>query len=237
MDQSNMHEKITGLFKIFNTLDARVEKIGKKIKEINSIYMKNEFNKNLQLNQPNSYLKFQVDLLANEKKYYLQMKSIFQNKFTKDLYKIYENIILLLVSIESLDFGFNDDKKNIMKKIIKCPPINNNNFNKILHLTTVIFNNLEQTRLLITLFEKFILDTEEENINNNIHSNNFKLNLMNKKSHLTLEYSKYTEQLDLLISYFTDIGVSIKSQLKKQELLKFFVSTKKDLKLKNNNDE
>ena len=30
--------------------------------------MNYEFNKNLNLNQPNSYLKFQVDLLNNEKK-------------------------------------------------------------------------------------------------------------------------------------------------------------------------
>ena len=44
-----------------------LEEIEKKITQINHIYIQYEFNKNLKLEKPNSYLKFQVDYLYNEK--------------------------------------------------------------------------------------------------------------------------------------------------------------------------
>ena len=50
------------------------------------------------------------------KKYYSQIKNIFLEKFVKELHEINDNTILLLVTIDNLDFDFNDSKKHIIKK-------------------------------------------------------------------------------------------------------------------------
>lgn len=233
INYDDINHKIKSLFIVIGNIDTEIENINNQIWKINNTYMINEFNKNLELNKSNTYLKFQVDLLKNEKKYYLQIKNIFIEKLVKDLYEINDNILLLLVTIDNLDFDFNNNKKNIMKKILKISK-KGTSFNKIIELVNIIINNLDKLDLLIKLFEHYILDIVEKNKNDNIHSKTFRVNLMNKKNHLNLEYVKYCNQLDLLVNYFNDFATSIKLQLNKQELLKFFVNPKKDLKLISN---
>ena len=110
--------KTSYIMKVLNKIDLKIEEIEKKITEINHIYIQYEFNKNLKLEQPNSYLKFQVDFLYNEKKYFFNIKKYFTKKFVDELYGISDFIILILISLEDLDIGYIEEK-NIMNKIIK----------------------------------------------------------------------------------------------------------------------
>ena len=148
--------------------------------------MNYEFNKNLNLNQPNSYLKFQVDLLNNEKKYYNGIKNIFFTKFVKELYNISEYIILILISMEDLDIGYQADKQNIMKKVQKIKKVKNTDSGKIFELVNITINNLKLTKKFIDLFENFILFHESDDNKKNIHSKNLNNNLMNKKIIMSL---------------------------------------------------
>ena len=216
---------------IFSTLDLlkiKIENIEQKIKDINGVYMKYEFNRNLNLNQPNSYLKFQVDLLKNEKKYYFNIKNIFIKKFVKELFDISEYVILILISMEDLDIEHVDEKNNIMKKILKLKREKNIDIPKIYELINITMNNLKLTNQFINLFEKFILSKENNDKINNIHSNNLSNNLMNKKNHYALEYKKYSDQLVILINYFNSFSTNITKQFDKQEILKFFINTYND---------
>ena len=97
--------------KVLNKIDLKIEEIEKKITEINHIYIQYEFNKNLKLEQPLSYLKFQVDFLYNEKKYFYNIKKYFTKKFVDELYGISDFIILILISLEDLDIGYTEEKK------------------------------------------------------------------------------------------------------------------------------
>ena len=85
-------------------------------------------------------------------------------------------------------------------------------------------NNLKLIEEFIKIFEKYILDNENQNIKNNIHSKNFKINLMIKKKHYDLEYTKYSEQLSELINYFKELCDSIEQQKNNQEILNFLVN-------------
>ena len=212
--------------KVLKKIDSKVEEIDRKITEINHIYIQYEFNKNLKLEQANSYLKFQVDFLFNEKKYFTNIKKFFLKKFVEELYGISDYIILILISIEDLDIGYIEEKDNIMNKIIKVSQQKNINSGKITELVNIILNNLKLSNDSIKLFEKFIITSHNQNRKKNIHSKNFKINLMNKKNHLELENKKYIQQLDILINYFFDFAKSIDLQLDKQKLLHFFVNNK-----------
>ena len=226
LDSDMVSNKTNFIMKVLKKIDSKVEEIERKITEINHIYIQYEFNKNLKLEQANSYLKFQVDFLFNEKKYFSNIKKYFLKKFVEELYGISDYIILILISIEDLDIGYIEEKDNIMNKIIKVSQQKNINSGKITELVNIILNNLKLSNDSIKLFEKFILTSHNQNRKKNIHSKNFKINLMNKKNHLDLENKKYTQQLDILINYFFDFAKSIDLQLDKQKLLHFFVNNK-----------
>ena len=218
--------KTSYIMKVLNKIDLKIEEIEKKITEINHIYIQYEFNKNLKLEQPNSYLKFQVDFLYNEKKYFFNIKKYFTKKFVDELYGISDFIILILISLEDLDIGYIEEKKNIMNKIIKVVNQKVINSSKITELVNSINNNLKLSYDSIKLFEKFIINSHNQNRKKNIHSKNLKINLMNRKNHIELETKKYSEQLDILINYFYEFSTSIEMQLDKQKLLHFFINNK-----------
>tara|TARA_B100001093_G_C26752301_1_gene981726 strand:+ start:115 stop:807 length:693 start_codon:yes stop_codon:yes gene_type:complete len=226
LDENDINTKTTYIMKVLNKIDSKIEEIHKKIKDINHIYMQYEFNKTLKLSQTSSYLKFQVDYLFNEINYFKNIKKYFIKKFVDELYSISDCIILILISLDNLDIGYIDEKENIMKKIIKVTVQKNINSSKITELVNSLMNNLKLSCDFIELFNTFIVTSHNQNKKKNIHSNNFKINLMNKKNHFDLESNKYREQLNILISYFYSFSESIDLQLDKQKLLHFFISNK-----------
>jgi len=119
MNEEEINEQIKEINNTIKGLEETLNTIENKIEKINNIYMSYGYNKNLNLNKTNTYLKFQIDLLNNEKLYYNNVKKIFLKKFTTDLSDISENIIIILVSMNDLDIGFIEEKKVIFKKILK----------------------------------------------------------------------------------------------------------------------
>jgi hypothetical protein len=227
MDEENISTQIKEINKTMKMIEETIISIDKKIEKINNIYMSYGYNKNLNLNKTNTYLKFQIDLLNNEKNYYNNLKKLTVKKFLNDLSDISENIIIILVSINDLDIGFDEEKKVIFKKISKFVKQKELNDVKIIELINVTFNNLKLIGDLLKIFEKYIHSNEEQNIKNNIHSRNFKINLVIKKEHYELEYSKYSQQLSELINYFYELCQSIENQRSNQEILNFVVEDKK----------
>ena len=223
----DINNKTNKIYATLETLEEKIEKINNKIILINEIYMKYEFNRNLRLNLTTSYLIFQVEILKNERKYYDKIKTIFIKKFIKELYSISEFIILILISLDDLDIGYVEEKKNIMKKILKVKRQKYLNNGKIAELVNIILNNFRLTKIFLELFEKYILDNENENIRKNIHIKNFKVNLMNKKNHIEIEYNKNLDQLKELVNYFSDFADCINKQIKKQELFNYFMEHRK----------
>uniref|UniRef100_A0A6C0IW75 Uncharacterized protein n=1 Tax=viral metagenome TaxID=1070528 RepID=A0A6C0IW75_9ZZZZ len=217
-------EKIIYIINTLNLLDVKVESMEKKIDEINQLFMKYEFNKNLKLSQSNSYLKFQINILVNEKKYYIKVKSLIVRKIFKELYEIYNYSILLLISLDNLDYGFLTEKNNIMQKIIKIKKDKNLDYNKLSEITKIINTNLYLVKNLLDLFEKFIIESSKKNMKKKLHTKNLKINLMNNKNHINLEYIKYNEQLELLLDYFYNFSIKIEKQFKNQGILSVYMN-------------
>jgi hypothetical protein len=228
INESDINSKTGKIFLTSEMMDIKINQITKKIEDINTIYINYEFNKNLKLKLTTSYLKFQVDILLHEKKYYKKIKTIFIKKFVEELYNISEFIILILISLDNLDINKDSEKKAIMNKILRLNKMKKMDNGKISELINITLNNLRLTHNFIKLFEDFIVESENENIRKNFHTKNFRVNLMNKKRHIEAEYIKYCEQLIELVEYFFNFSERIDKQLDKQELLQF--TLKKDLK-------
>ena len=228
-DVDEINAKVNFIMGVLNKMDFKIEEIQKKINDITQIYTQYIFNKNLKLHQTNSYLKFQIDFLFNEKNYFSNIKNYFIKKFVEDLYGISEYIILILISLDNLDIGLITEKNNIMNKIIKVTHKRDINSGNITELVNILINNLKLSYDFIKLFEKFIINSCNKNFKKNIHSKNLKINLMNKKNHFELETKKNNDQLNTLVNYFHDFAKGIDVQLDKQQLLHFFVNNNKNI--------
>ena len=223
INEEEIDKKIKNINYTIDNLNNIINNINKKVETINTIYMNYEYNKNLNLNQTNTYLKFQVNLLNNEKTYYSNIKKLFIKKFTMDLYNILDHVIIILVSMNDLDIGFKDERKKIFGQILRFNKIRDMNKAKVIELLNVTINNVKLIKKFTNLFEKYIENNVKTNIKNNIHSKSLKINLMNKKKHYDLEYNTYLEQLIELINYFDDYSKSINKQQENQDILNFFV--------------
>jgi hypothetical protein len=226
INEEEIDKKIKNINYTIDNLNNIINNINKKVETINTIYMNYEYNKNLNLNQTNTYLKFQVNLLNNEKMYYSNIKKFFIRKFTNDLYNILDHVIIILVSMNDLDIGFKDEKKKLFKQILRFSKIRDMNKAKVIELINVTINNVKIIKNFTNLFEKYIENNVKTNKANNIHSKSLKINLMNKKKHYDLEYNTYLEQLIELINYFDDYSKSINKQQENQDILKFFIDDK-----------
>ena len=220
----DIYNKITNINSITNNLNETINNIEKNIQLINSVYMDYEYNKNLHLNNTNSYLKFQVDLLNNEKNYYTSIKNFLTKKFINELYNLSENVIIILTTMNSLDINLSNEKKTIFNKILKIKIKKKISSIEIPETANIITNNLKLILNFIDLFDTYIVNNESINTKNNIHINNFRINLISKKKHYMLEYTKCLEQFNELVNYFNSLSQSIDKQQQNQDILKFFLN-------------
>lgn len=208
----------------FNMLTTNIDKIDRKIEFITRIYYKLSYNATLDSTDTNSYLKFQIELLNIEKNYYGGLRKGIKTKFVTELYSISESILMLLGSIENINMDSNEEKNNILKKISKLKKSNDLETSSIIENVNSTLSNLELIKEFVNSFDKFINETIQKNKKENIHCNNFRLNLENKKQHILLEYNKFYGKLEELIGYFVECTNELKVQLKHQKLLSFLTN-------------
>ena len=227
LDSNDITTKLDKIFKTIDKLNLNIDLIQKKNLEINKVYMRFEFNKTLSLNKTNSFLKFQVDLLNTEKKYYKNIKEKLLNKLTSEINEIAEYSLLILMSLRDLNIENKDAIKDLIGKVEKINKLGNNaDVNKILSLINATIKNIKILYEFLILLQNYLTKVVNENISNNIHSNNLKISLYNKKNHILIEYNKYCEQLTELIEYFLNCSKTIDKQLNNQELFTFLVNSK-----------
>lgn len=233
LNDEDINIKLGKIMRTIEVLETTIDKIQKKIVEINEMYMRFKFNKTLSLDKTNTYLKFQVDLLQTEKKYYTSIKNVILKKLFTEIYEIAEYSLLILISLNDIDIENELAKKNIMRKITKIKRYSKITTEKVIELINCAIKNLKLINDFLNLIEKYINEVLKQNKQKNIHTKNFKISIMNRKNHILLEYTKHCDQMTELIDYFLGCSNSIIKQLEKQELFKFFIEEKKqDLNIK-----
>ena len=217
-----MDENIKKIFNTINNLENVVENINKKIINVKQVIHKFENNRNLTLDQTNSYLNFQINLLNNEKNYYTSLKNIIVEKLYSEVLEIYNYVTMVLTSIEHLEIEHQEDKHNINKRITIYTKEDTIDCGHMLMLINITNNNINLIKDFVNLFESYIQKTFQQASEENIHCNNFSSTLENKKNHIFLEYQKYDSQLEELIKYFVDCV----EYIEKQEIINFLIEKK-----------
>ena len=220
----NISTKINKILSSIRKIEIFIEKIKHKIAEINAIYIEFEFNKNLAFSKTNSYLKFQVELLNNEKAYYTKVKKTIVSKLSAELYEISQYIIIILISMENLDINRGDEIKQIMTKIIKIKKKDKYNSSQLVEMVNSTNHNIELVSDFLTLFDDYVDSLDNISKQKNFHCKTLKLSLSNKKNHIVLEYEKYCEQLKETLNYFVGCSDAISFHIDNNKLLSFFIS-------------
>lgn len=81
-----------------------------------SCFYQLSYNSSIPSSDTNSYLKFQIEQLENEKSYFTNIKRSLKEKLVTDIYTISESILMLLSSIENIKIDQEAEKKSILKK-------------------------------------------------------------------------------------------------------------------------
>ena len=222
--KNEINNNINSICSCFDKLDDNIEKINRKIDEISTAFFKFSYNMSLQENQTNSYLKFQIELLKNERTYYKKVKNSLKEKLVKDIYTIAESIIMLLGSIENIHIDRVEEKTAILKRVNSLKNYNSKiETSEILELVNSTLHNLDLIDGFVKVFDIFIKETIKQNRRDNLHCNNFKVTLENKQQHIILEYQKFNNKLEELVEYFLNCTTQVSDQLKHQKLLDFLV--------------
>ena len=219
-----LSKKINKILSSIRKIEIFIEKIKNKIAEINEIYIKFEFNKNLAFTKTNSYLKFQVELLKNEKAYYTKVKKKITAKLSAEIYEISEYIILILISMENLDINRREEIKQVMGKIINISKKEIYNNSQMVELVISTNHNIELVSDFIQLFDSFIDSLDTISKQKNLHCKTLRLTLTNKKNHIKIEYEKYHEQLKETLNYFVGCSDAISYQIENNKLLTFITN-------------
>lgn len=226
IDNETLLENVDSVFETLKNMDNRLSSIQNKIIYLNKVYMKIEMNKSFRKQQNNSYLKLQINLINNEKMYLKKIKKSLLDKFYHDIFIISDSTLMILTSLENLEIEHSEEKKAILKQasLIKKPAnIDSVHLINLLNQTIV---NLGLISQFIDLFKLFIDETYEKNIRENNHCNNILITLNNKRNHIILEYNKYCDELNQLVSYLMELINSINLQLENQKLLDFLIISK-----------
>lgn len=215
METSNVEH----IFKVIDKLKGTIEKVQTKIIDINKKIHK--FNQNSLLDTDNLYLSFQISLLNNEKSYYSEMMKLVEDKMFFDMVHIYEKILMLITSLETLDIEHDEEKNNIIIGVRKFQHTDVISCSEVMNLVSCSNSNLELVKRFIDLFEDYIKKLEIEHKQENIHCANMTVSLNIRKRHIEVEYLRYKQQLEDLLTYFVDCTKYISDQLDKQELINF----------------
>ena len=229
MDYICLDEKTNKIMDNIETLNSKVTIIKKKILTINNVNQKLEKNKILKQDE-NSNLAFQSVMLKNEFSYYLNIYNFTKSKYSKELKELSEYILIILVSLNKLEIGNDEKKKEIFNQIIYAKKIDKKTTGDLKDIFNNIINNLKLVDKFIKLFDEYIKQLKTQNNNKNLHSNNFEININYKKEIITIEYNKYCDKFTKTINYFLLCTNNIIDQIETSNLLKFFLN----LKLKDN---
>ena len=231
MNYASLDEKTTKIIENIETLNSKVSMIKKKIFTISDVNHKLSKNKMLKQDENNN-LSFQSVMLKNELSYYSNIYNFTKSKYFKELSELSEYISIILVTLNKLEIGNVEKKKDIFNKIIYTKISSKETPSVLIDLNNKITNNLRLIDKFIKLFEQYIKELKAQNSNKNLHSNNFEININYKKEIVSIEYNKYCNKLIKTIDYFFECTNNTINQLDSSNLLNFFLN----LKLKDNPD-
>ena len=208
-------ENIKTYFDYINEFINQYETKNKKIDEkILSLSGNNYLDDNSSL----ELLKYQKNIIKNEKQYLDNLNNIFKTELNKQIYMVSEKSIIMFMSLQSINKEINKDF-NVTKQLRRS--FDKNDYVKIINDTIDNFTNIKT--LLLNL-KKYNIDLNKDLENNNFHCKTLNHNINQKRVLIYINYKKLYETFITIIDYFSQHSKNLIEKLEKDSNFKFLVN-------------
>nr|QFG74224.1 MAG: hypothetical protein [Megaviridae environmental sample] len=226
-DNLDLESKLNKIIEAISRLEKINEIIDKKILDINKMYLRFDSNRSQLFRKTNTFLKFQTDLLNIEKKNLKNKKNLIFKKISEELNELGEYIVLTLISLEDLEIENRELISKIKNKIAQVKKIKIPDKSNIKNLFITNIKNMELIIEFIKLLDTYTKNILHESNKKNIHSNNLKLSLCNKKKYIIIDYNNFNTQIKELLDYLVDFTNNVILDLDNNNILKFLLDDNK----------
>ncbi len=194
-----------------NNYETKSKKIDEKILSLSG---KNYLDDNSSL----ELLKYQKNVIKNEKQYLDNLNNIFKSELNKQIYLISEKTTIMYMSLQSINKEIDKDF-NVTKELKRS--FNKDEYVKIINDTLHNFINIKT--LLLNL-KKFNISLSEELEKNNFHCKTLDHNINQKRVLIYINYKKLNESFIAILNYFSNHSKSIIDKLKNDTNHDFLVN-------------
>lgn len=163
-------------------------------------------------------LKYQKNIIKNEKQYLDNLNNIFKSELNKQIYAISEKSTILFMSLQSITKEIDKDF-NLSKELKRS--FNKDEYVKIINDTIHNFTNIKT--LLLNL-KKYNIELNKDLEDNNFHCKTLNHNINQKRVLIYINYKKLYETFVTIIEYFSQHSKNLTEKLDNDSNFKFLVN-------------
>ena len=186
----------------------------------------------LDINSSLELLRYQQNLIKNEKNYLNNLNNIYLIELKNQMYKLSEKTTFMYMSLQNINKDINKDPN--MEKSIKRS-FQKDDYSKIIEDILFNFSNI---KILLLQLKEFNIKLNEELKDKNLHCKTLDHNIHKKRILIFINYQKLFESFITIIKYFSHHAETLVEKLNDDKNYIFLVNSKsnKDVNLDNNID-
>lgn len=214
----NLKLELEIIKKYFNTINDFINSYESKNKKIDEKILSLSGNNYLDDNSSLELLKYQKNIIKNEKQYLDNLNNIFKSELNKQIYMVSEKSTIMFMSLQNINKEINKDF-NINKQLKRS--FDKDEYVKIINDTT---NNFENIKTMLLNLKKYNLDLNKDLESNNFHCKTLNHNINQKRVMIYINYKKLYETFITIIEYFSQHSKNLIEKLDKDSNFKFLVN-------------
>lgn len=214
----DLTSELNNIKNYFNTINEFINSYENKNKKIDEKILSLSGNNYLDDNSSLELLKYQKNIIKNEKQYLDNLNNIFKSELNKQIYMVSEKSTIMFMSLQNINKEINKDF-NINKQLKRS--FDKDEYVKIINDTIDNFDNIKT--MLINL-KKYNIDLNKELENNNFHCKTLNHNINQKRVLIYINYKKLYETFITIIDYFSQHSKNLIEKLDKDSNFKFLVN-------------
>lgn len=162
-------------------------------------------------------LRYQQDLINNERLYLKNLNKIFNNELQTQIYYLSEKVTIMYMSLQNINKEINNDINKSIRRSFK-----KDNYTKIINDILYNFTNI---KLLLLKLKEYNINLNKELQNKNFHCRTLDHNIHKKRILIYINYQKFHETFVTIIKYFYDHALTIIDKLNNDKHYTFLVNS------------
>jgi len=216
--EPNLKEELSNIKNYYRKVMEYINNYEAKSKKINEKMLLLSQKKYLDDSSSLELLKYQKNLIKNEKEYLDSLNNIYKSELNKQIFVLSEKTTIMYMSLQNINKEINKDL-DIGKTLRRS--FDRDEYIKIINDTIHNFSNIK--KLLLSLKE-YNINLSKDLENNNYHCKTLNHDIHKKRILIYINYKKLYETFITIIKYFSDHSLKLVSKLNNDTNYNFLVN-------------